>query len=413
MLRPRFAPSATLLLLAAASAPLAGQASAVTPRDTVAPARAPAAPAPPPAAPMNISGLVFGSYNVTPSTTPNQLANQADNAFIIDRAYLTFRAAITDRMFARVTTDVYQTTEATPNAYAIRAKYAYLQYDTPRHADGSAVMGRIGMLQNVVIEHAEGFWPRFLSQTAVERAGYFPSADVGVAGGYTLPNRLGEVYATVANGAGYSARERDRFKDYAARVSLTPLANGDGNALVKSFTLTLWGYKGATASGFVNGGPGQAGAVGAALDRSRAGILAGIRDPRFVLAAEHARSRDGRDVGLNTPLSPRTGGAVSGHLTSAFTVVRPFAFTNATGRSPFAIVARYDHVKPSARSENLAAPLPDNNAYHTLIAGMIYDVNPRVAFAADYQESLASRNGISLAPPAQAKGYFLHFSVAF
>jgi hypothetical protein len=371
-------------------------------------------PAPAPAAvPLSISGLLFGSYNFTPSTTPNQLTNQTDNGFILDRAYLNFRAPAGDHMSVRVTTDVYQTTEATQNAYTIRAKYAYLQYDGTKGTNGSALMARIGILQNVVVEHIESFWPRYLSQSAVERAGYFSSADAGIAGGYTLPNRMGEIYATVMNGPGYAFRERDRFKDYAARLSLTPLAAKTDAGMLQSLTLTVWGYKGATASGFVNGGPGQVGAVGEALDRSRVGLFAGIRDPRLILGAEYGRSHDGRDVGANTVASPRTAGSVSGNLISAFTVLRPFAFTNATGKSPFAIVARYDRVHPSASSENLATPLPTDNAYHNLIGGVSYDVNPRVTFAADYQESLASNNGTSSAPPTQFKGYFAHFSVAF
>jgi hypothetical protein len=217
----------------------------------------------------------------------------------------------------------------------------------------------------------------------------------------------------VTNGPGYAARERDRFKDYAARLSLTPLASKADAGILQTLTLTAWGYKGATASGFVNSGPGQIGAVGEALDRTRYGVFAGLRDPRLVLGAEYDRSHDGRDVGANTIASPRTGGAVSGSLMSAFTVLRPFAFSNGTGKSPFAIVARYDRVKPSISSENIVTPLPTENAYHTIIGGVSYDVNPRVTFAADYQESLATNNELSSVPPAQSKGYFAHFSVSF
>ncbi|HET9011212.1 MAG TPA: hypothetical protein VFN38_05320, partial [Gemmatimonadaceae bacterium] len=55
---------------------------------------APAQPAPQPASapPVSVSGLLFGSYNYQLPTTPSQLANQNDNGFILDRAYLNFRA---------------------------------------------------------------------------------------------------------------------------------------------------------------------------------------------------------------------------------------------------------------------------------------------------------------------------------
>jgi hypothetical protein len=405
MLRARLASSSLVALFTAlAAAPLAAQGT-----PTEKPATTPVVAA----SPLSVSGLLFGSYNFTPSTTPNQLGNQNDNSFILDRAYLNFRAPAGDRMSVRVTTDVYQTTEGTANSYTIRAKYAYLQYDGTKTASGAQLMGRLGILQNVVIEHTESFWPRYLSQTAVERAGYFSSADAGVAAQATLPDKMGEVYATVVNGTSYTSRERDRFKDYAIRFSLTPLASNPGAGLLQTFTISPWIYKGASASAFVNGGTGQVGAVGEALDRSRYGILAGIRDPRLVVAGEWAQRKDGVDVGANTVASPRTAGSVTGRLLSAFTVVRPFAFTNGTGKSPLAIVARYDRVNPSASSENLAAPLPTDNAYHTVIGGVSYDVNPRVTFAADYQESLSSNNGSSVAPPAQSKGYFAHFSVNF
>lgn len=408
MPRVRFAFLPLAALATAMAAPLAAQ-------TTPAPAPAPAQSAPPPVTPLNFSGVLFGSYNFTPSTTPNQLPNQNDNGFILDRAYLNFRMPAGDRLNVRFTTDIYQTTEATQNAYTIRAKYAYLQYDGAKAASGASVMGRLGILQTVLFEHEESFWPRYLSQVAVEKAGYFSSADVGLATQVNLPNKMGEVYATITNGPGYQFRERDRFKDFAARLSLTPLANSATiSPLLQNFTITAWGYKGATASTFVNGGTGQVGSVGEAMDRSRAGLFVGIKDPRLVLAGELARRHDGVEQGLNTVASPRTVGATTGDLLSAFTVVRPFAFTNGTGKSPFAVVARYDRVKPTASSDNIT-PIPaSDNAYHVVIAGVSYDLTPRATFALDYQESLASNNGTSNAPTSgQMKGYFAHFNVNF
>lgn len=381
-----------------------------------APLAAQTAPAQPAAAvpPLSVSGLIFGSYNYQLSTTPAQLTNQNDNGFIIDRAYLNFRAPAGDRLSIRVTTDVYQTSETnTQNAYTIRAKYAYLQYDAPKFSNGASMFARMGILQNVVIEHIESFWLRYLSQTAIERAGFFSSADVGLAAGAALPNKMGDIYATIMNGPGYTSRERDRFKDYAIRLSLTPLANNTDMPLLRTFTLTGWGYKGATASTFVNGGAGQLGAVGDALDRSRAGVFVGIRDPRLVLGGEFAMRRDDGDAGANTAASARVGTTTTGRVLSGLTQVRPFAFTNGTGNSPFGIVARYDRVSPSTSTTGIAVPPSTSNSYHTLIGGAFYDLNQRAQFALDYQESLATNNGRSIAPPTPSKGYFLHFMVNF
>lgn len=402
--------SAVLLSLFALE-PLAAQTA--PPAAGGAPPTQPAAPPAPAPSPLNFSGVIFGSYNYQVPTTPAPLSNQANNSFIIDRAYLTFRMPAGDRISIRITTDVYQTTEATANAYTIRAKYAYLQYDVPKFASGASVLGRIGMLHNVVIDHQENFWPRYLSQTAVERAGFFSSADVGIAGQLNLPSKLGELYATIVNGPGYTARERDRFKDYAVRLSLTPLANHVESPILQTFTLTGWGYKGATASAFVNGGQGQVGPVGEALDRTRAGLFIGLRDPRLIVGAEWAQRHDGEDVGANTVASPRSAGSRTGRVLSGFTVVRPFAFANGTGKSPFGVVARYDRVTPSTSTENIATPPSTENSYHNIIAGVFLDLSLKAQIALDYQESLASSNGLSNAPPAQSKGYFAHFVVNF
>ncbi|MEO8333386.1 MAG: hypothetical protein ABI664_00335 [bacterium] len=369
-----------------------------------------AAQTPAPPSPM-FSGLVFGSYNYQMPTGASQLPNQANNSFVVDRAYLTFRTTAGEHLSVRVTTDIYQTTESVANAYTVRAKYAYLQYDGTRRASGAQLVGRIGILQNVVVDHFENFWPRYLSQSAVERALFFASADAGVAALYTLPNRNGEVYATIVNGPGYTTREHDRFKDFALRVSLTPLATKDVAPLFKNLTLTGWVYRGATASAFVNGGVGQIGAVGDGLARNRAGLFAGIRDQRLVVGAELAQRTEQGDVGDNTAASPRTLSSLTGRFMSGIFTIRPLAFQAADGKSPFGIVTRYDRVNPSAKSAGLAQPASSSDVYHTLIAGVFADISSQAQMALDYQEQLTSR-GSSL-PPNPSKGYYLHFVVNF
>ena len=378
-----------------------------------APANPPATQPAPAPSPLNFSGVLFGSYNSQRPTTPAQLQGQVDNAFVIDRAYLTFRMPAGDRVGIRITTDVFQTGN---DGYVVRAKYAYLQYDAPKKRNGAQLMGRLGILQNVVIDHFENFWPRYLSQSAIERAGYFSSADAGIAGQLTLPNKLGELYATIVNGPGYGARERDRFKDFAARLSLTPLASSATlPPLLQNLTFTAWGYKGATASRFVDVAAGQIAPIGDALDRSRMGLFAGVRDPRLTLGLEYATRHDESEIGLNTAASPRDVNGATGHLMSGIGIVRPFAFINTSGTAPFGIVTRYDYVKPTASQSGVfvGQPPASSNAYHVLIAGMFFDLSQKAQLALDYQESLASNNGVSLAPPAQTKTYFAHFVVNF
>ena len=401
--------------------PLAAQSttsgSGGTPPATTEPTSTPAAtPAqqPAPAAPsLSFSGVIFGSYNYQLPTTPAPLRNQTNNSFIVDRAYLTFRMAAGDRTSIRITTDIFQSADSTSNAYTVRAKYAFLQYEAPRMANGAQVTGRIGILHNVVIDQIEIFWPRYLSQTPSERAGYFASADVGLAALVTLPNKWGEVYANIVNGPGYTARERDRFKDFAIRLTLTPLMNTPATSLLQTFSITAWGYKGATASSFVNGGFEQIGAVGEALDRSRAGVFVGLRDPRLLLGGELAQRHDGGETGLNTAVSPRSVTTTTGRLLSGIAIVRPLAFANESAKSPFGLVGRYDRITPTANTTGFATVPSSSNAYHTLIAGIFLDLSQKAQLAIDYQESLASDNGVSAAPPSQSKGYYAHFVVNF
>jgi len=362
---------------------------------------------------LNFSGVLFGNFNYQLPTTPAQLPSQINEAFIVGRAYLNFRMAAGDRTSIRITTDVYQTQDSVSNAYTVRAKYAYLQYEAPKQANGAQVTGRVGILQNVVIDHIDTFYPRYLAQAPTERAGYFASADVGVAGLFTLPRKWGEVFAEIVNGPGYTSLEKDRFKDYALRLTLTPLMDRPTSPLLKSFTITAWGYKGALASKFVNGGTGQVGAVGQHLDRSRAGVLVGLRDPNLVIAGELTRQTTGGETGANTVQSPRVANTTTGRLLSGITLVRPFAFSSENRKSPFGLVGRYDHVTPSVSSTGFATPPPSANAYHFLIAGLFYDVSQKATLALDYQEALASNNGVSSTPPGQSKVYYAHFVINF
>ena len=137
----------------------------------------------------------------------------------------------------------------------------------------------------------------------MERAGFFSSADAGVATTLSFPNKLGEIYATVVNGPGYTSRETDRFKDYAARLTLTPLSGSD-NKIIKTLALSGWTYVGAVASSFVNGGVGQIGPVGNSLPRTRSGVFLGVRDPRLSLGAEWDTRKDARETGATPSLRP-------------------------------------------------------------------------------------------------------------
>ncbi len=208
------------LLAQNANAPQAGSIDSTPPAVQQSP--------PPSPLPFAFSGVLYLNYQYGGPTN-----NQSQNRFDVDRAYLNFRAAAGTRDSIRVTVDVFQQRDPASDdfyaGWAVRFKYAWLNHEfVSGSASDTRVYGRIGLLTTVIIDKEEQYWNRGLSQVATEQAGYFSSSDAGAAAIVSLPDKLGEVYTTIVNGNGYASRETDRFKDYQARVTLSPWANGSG-----------------------------------------------------------------------------------------------------------------------------------------------------------------------------------------
>ena len=356
--------------------------------------------------PIDFSGVIYSNFQYRTDAQAKDF-----NKFDIERVYLTFRMPAGDRASIRVTTDVFQQQTAANAAFyggwVVRLKYAYLQYNyiAGKPTDLTAV-ARFGMLHTVSIDHEENFWPRWISQTDVERAGLFTSADAGVATQINLPNKFGEIYGAVTNGPGYSNRETDRFKDPQVRLTLTPLANS-GAGVFNTWAISPWYYKGDVASRFVAGGANQVGPVGNGLKRDRYGIFTGIRDPRLTLGAQYTQFKGESEVGLNTGASPRVVVDTTGHIASGFAIVKPLALFD-TSYSRLGLVARYDKVTTNTTSDA---------QYHVFIGGLIFDLSRRASLSFDYQEQLSDNfpvvNGATITPTAPLKTYFVHLVANF
>lgn len=410
----RFSSITSLMAAAVLASPLAAQAPATPPTAT---------------AGFDFSGVAFGSFNMkTDSVAKATLGGKSPNQFSLDRVYLNFRMPAGDNGSIRVTTDIFQNTSTAATNYyqgwSIRIKYAYFQYTALKDAfgTGSSLAGRVGSLHTVIIDHQEGFWPRSLSQVAVERNGFFSSADVGVAGLLTLSNKMGELYGTITNGSGYTSFEKDRFKDFALRASFTPLAShASMNAIARSLTLSPWVYLGKTGSGFAAGGAGQVGpgtngAITDGLARNRVGVFAGVKDRRLTGGVELAQRKDESETGGNTVAVPRVLADSTGRVLSGFAVARPLEWMDASKKSALGVVVRYDMFTPnsSPSSTNYAGTTP---SYAFTVLGLSYDVNQRITLTADWQSQSPSGfpapTGTNVRPAPKQSTLFLHWQASF
>lgn len=335
---------------------------------------------------IDLSGVLFASYQT--GGPPN---DRAQNRFDIERVYLTFLAPAGDRVSVRFTTDIYVQRDSTRDGYyrgwAMRAKYAWLQYQLmkPRRSGAAAVV-RLGLVHTPIAEYEEGFFLRYVSPGSLET--FFQTADAGAGGLWTLPSRRGEVYVSVLNGNGYTSRETDRFKDYGARVSLTPLADRGSGSVWSTLSITPWYYKGYRAST-------AAATLNAARQKDRYGLFAGVRDPRLRLGLQLARRAE--EIDLAGSPAPRE---ITGAITSAFIVAKPLALSRPKNPGPAAVIFRMDAVRPD---------LDTKASYRLLIAGLQLDLSSRAAMSLDVQTQ-TPRDGSTALSTRRA---FLHLLANF
>ena len=368
---------------------------------------------------LDFSGVIYGNYRYTyDDATKAANGNQALSKFDIERVYLNFRMPAGDDGSIRVTTDVFNNSGSCTGCYqgwTVRLKYAYFQYNFLHNIGGSKgfnAVARVGMLHTAQIDHEEGFWPRWVSGAALERNGFGSSSDVGIAGLLTLPNSLGEFYAVMDNGTGYSQTELDPYKEYAARFSLTPFGAQDG--ILKTFTISPFVFFGHTASKFLAGGTGQVGPISDGLNRNRDGVFVGLKDRRLTIGAEWAQRTETIESGANTSASPRSTYDNTGTLTDGFIIVRPIELFSGDPklRSPLGIFARIDNFTPFS-DQRSAGPTTGtqttSSASQLLIAGLFWDINQRMSFSVDFQ-NLTPQSGSTT---VESKILFAHWQVAF
>lgn len=348
-------------------------------------------PSTPPATPLpqvEISGVLYPQfiYGGAPGA-------RSENRFELERAYLTARARVAERTSIRVTADVFRPTAGA--SYTLRAKYAYAEY--AYWTDGKGFMGtnaqaRLGMQPTVIIEVEEQFWPRWIGQVALERAGYFSSSDIGASTTLTFAGGV-ELFGMVSNGSGYATPENDRFKDWSLRASFAPFGTSGGVGLV----LSPWVYKGARESAIV---------ADEGRKKDRAGLFAGFRTAAFLLGGQFATATNESESG--TPANVQTDDQKNTVL-SIYSQLKPFAMMSPGGSKAWGLIARWDQVRSDDQYVPSGGAFPVRDG-RFLVLGLTHDLNSRVSWAVDYQQQ--SPDGQS-APALDLRTYNLHSSIRF
>jgi hypothetical protein len=347
---------------------------------------------PAPRLPFAFSGVLYLNYQYGGPS-----GKRSENKFDLARAYLNFRASAGERDSIRVTLDVFQQTDESRDEYyrgwTMRVKYGYLQHDLIRSSgDGLRAFARLGLVQTVMIEKEEQYWNRGLSSVAEELEGYFSSADAGVGFGIALPNKVGEVYATIMNGNGYASRETDRFKDFQARVTLTPWERGAGP--LKGLHISPWVSVGGRASDFASG-QGTLDPVAEARTKNRYGLLLTYRDARIAAGASLSRKVDERESADTTVDVVPTVTDMTGELATVFAIFKPAMFVGASS-SPWSIVLRADDFRPDDTLDGTR---------RRYIVGSMWELNSRTSVTVDVQ-SVGFRDGLA---GSASRTWFLHF----
>lgn len=360
----RVVPLATFLSLAVSSPTLA---------------QTPTTPPTPITPQLDFSGIVFGNFQWrTDSAAKATTGGKPFDKFDIGRAYLTFRMPAGKHGSIRITTDIFQQSPSTYySGWVVRLKYGWYQHELSKNLFGVQDLNalvRIGMLNTVVIDHFEGFWPRFLAVTADEQYNFYLSADVGAAGLVTLPKKRGNVYLTLTNGPGYTSGEIDRFKDVAGTVQFTPFANDSG--FFRTLAITPYVYKGWLASAYVN----PPFNVSSGIKHDRRGIFLGIRDRRLQGGLEFGQRLEQVET---PPPGPRVVTPRTSNLGTGFAFIRPFEIANPYKKSPFGIFTRLDRF-----DLNIDAPASPSAPIQRLgIFGLFWgDLTSGRTITIDYQE---------------------------
>lgn len=332
---------------------------------------------------LKIGGVLWPTFRYDLSE-----GGQDKNEFDVSRAYVNLYPSIGDQIDGRITIDVVaqdagtdstdeDVTTNTTGSLMLRLKYGYITYKP---------MGKLlelvaGQAPTPWINYEEEIWGyRVLNETGagtrelwgIRSSDFGYGAKVRAVGDGQL-----EVHAQIQNGEGYSARERNKYKELAVRASYQVLPAKEGGLKVAAFHSQQDTER----------------LAGETLSRTRTIGMLSMQHRLFTAAGGYV-------LGGEEEIDPTTGDLVT------IAGSGPFAFGHVNvpvtvpGLTGIRVLARVDMADPDADTEN--------DARTRIIAGVQALFHERASVVLDYQQ-LSFEN-----PDADSVDFaFVHWDLRF
>lgn len=280
------------------------------------------------------SGYIFGDYyyNAARDSKITSLSNVANggakdlNGFQLRRIYFTYDYNISERFDTRFRLEADQVTNTSNNKIGVSVKDAYLQWKNI--FKGSDLI--FGIHPTPAYEISEGIWGnRFLEKTIMDLRNIVPSRDIAV----SLKGKMDEggifkYWVMIGNGSGNSP-ETDKYKRFYAHIQYSP---------IKQFTATL--YADLKSRPKINN-PASTTNPPATLSNN---------DLTYALFVGY-KETDFYTFGLETFLTSRQNGTISGTNTKDKTGIGISTFASYNFSKELAVVGRYDYYDPNTDSD--------------------------------------------------------------
>jgi hypothetical protein len=283
-----------------------------------------------------------------------------NNQFNVDRLYFGGDFFATDKVRFQITLDAGATRNSTGNqVLLVETKSAFAEV---KDLLGPGIYLRAGILPLAWVPYEEDLWGyRVQGALPLDRWGYTPSADIGLALGGPLPSKYGSFQVNVNNGEGFRFNEIGKRKELQARLTVNPLASMGGPAA----GLAISGY----------GSYGEYDDAGLpARAKSRVVGQVAYQSTVLTLVGSYVVARDA-NARVKGRYTVSDANIVRGQGMYGFAVLNVGALTKALDGVD--LLARLDHLDPDTGL--------DNNNVDLFIAGVGYRWNKQIKSLVNYE----------------------------